>query len=203
MWSVFRARLSVEEENLQRTPASQQADGPALPSNRLPMEGLLLPAALLLEQIFEGLAGVARARGRRCDGACSLRVRSGRGVFLDCHAKLVELAIVPGILRRDALANGLRALELRAGIEEAALLAAMQFELALGTLAVGVETGGQDGAAIGAARSSDGSDHAGSARAELIGAARTTGRRLLFVRALALLTFLRIAVTAMTILAIH
>ena len=203
MWSVFRARLSVEEENLQRTPASQQADGPALPSNRLPMEGLLLPAALLLEQIFEGLAGVARARGRRCDGACSLRVRSGRGVFLDGHAELVERAVVAGVLGRDALANGLRALELRAGIEEAALLAAMQFELALGTLAVGVETRGQDGAAIGAARSSDGSDHAGSARAELIGAARTTGRRLLFVRALALLTFLRIAVTAMTILAIH
>ena len=160
-------------------------------------------AALLFEEIFEGLAGVVRARGRRRSGACGLRVRSGRSVFLDGHAKLVELAVVPGILGRDALANGLRALELRAGIEEAALLAAMQFELALGTLAVGVETGGQDGAAIRTARARDGSDHAGSARAELVGAARTTRRRLLFVRAFALLTFLRIAVTAMTILAIH
>ena len=38
MWSVFRVRVSVEEENLRRTPASQQADGSALPSNRLQME---------------------------------------------------------------------------------------------------------------------------------------------------------------------
>jgi hypothetical protein len=37
----------------------------------------------------------------------------------------------------------------------------------------------------------------------LIGAARAASGRLLFVRALALLTFLRIPVTTMTILAIH
>src|SRR5207302_347080 len=101
-----------------------------------------------------------KARGRRCSGACGLRVRSGRGVFLNGHAKFVERAVVAGVLGRDALANRLGALELRASIEEAALLAAMQFELALGTFAVGIETGSKHGAAIRTARACDGSDHA-------------------------------------------
>ena len=66
----------------------------------------------------------------------------------------------------------LGAFELRAGIEKAALLAAMQFGLTLGTGSPGIESGSEDGAAIGTARARDGADHAGSARAELIGAAR-------------------------------
>jgi hypothetical protein len=165
----------------------------------------LKPVRLLLEQVFEGLAGVAgaRRRGRRRAGTCGLCIGSGRGVFLDGHAEFVERAIVLGVFGRDALFNRLRAFELRARIEKAALLAAMQFELALGALPVGIEAGSQDGAAIGTARASDGSDHARGARTELIGTTRTARRRLLFVRTLALLTFLRIAVTAMTILAIH
>jgi hypothetical protein len=79
----------------------------------------------------------------------------------------------------------------------------MQLELALGALAVGIETGSEDGTTIGAAGARDRADHARRAGAELIGAARTAGWRLLFVRTLALLTFLGIAVTAMTILSIH
>ena len=80
-----------------------------------------------------------------------LSVRSRRGVFFNGHAEFVKLAIVLRVLGSDALGNGLGALELRAGIEEAALLAAVQFKLALGTFAVGVEAGSQDRAAIGAA----------------------------------------------------
>src|SRR5256884_5984705 len=57
-----------------------------------------------------------------------------------CALPILERAVVAGVLGRDALANRLGALELRASIEEAALLAAMQFELALGTFAVGIET---------------------------------------------------------------
>jgi len=159
--------------------------------------------ALFLEEVFEGLAGVARARRRRSDGAGGLRVGSGRGVFLDGHAKFVEGAGVLGVFGGDARANWLRALELCAGIEKAALLAAVEFELALGTLAVRIETRGEDSAAIGTAGAGDGPDHARGARAELVGAARAARRRLLFVRALALLTFFGIAVAAMTILTIH
>src|SRR5262249_36769009 len=114
-----------------------------------------------------------------------------------------EFAVVARVLGRNAFLDRLRTLELRAGIEEAALFATMQFELALGTLAIGIKTGGEDSATVGTASPRDGSNHARGARAELIGAARAAGWRLLFVRALALLTFLRIAITAMTILAIH
>jgi len=111
--------------------------------------------------------------------------------------------MVLGVLGGDALFNRLRAFELRASIEETALLAAVQLELALGTFAVGIKTRGEDGATIGAARAGDGSHHARCAGAELVGAARAARWRFFFVRALALLTFLRVAVTAMTILTIH
>src|SRR5690242_9919521 len=159
---------------------------------------------LLFEEVFEGLACVVGTWWRRRGGTTgSLRVRSRRGVLLDGHPKFVELAMVLGVFGRDALFNRLRALELRAGVEEAALLAAMQFKLTFGTLAIGIETRGQDSAAVGTAGAGDGSHHARGAGAELIGAARAAGWRLFFVRALALLTFLRIAITAMTILTIH
>jgi len=158
---------------------------------------------LLFEEILEGLAGVIGTWRRKSSGTRGLRVRSGRGVFFDGHAEFVELAIVLGVLGGNAFFNRLGTLELRAGVEEAALLATMQLELTFGTLAIGIETRGEDGAAVGTAGARNGSHHARGARAELIGAARATRGRLLFVRALALLTFLRIAVTAMTILAIH
>ena len=84
----------------------------------------------------------------------------------------VEGAIIFGVLRGDALGNGLRAFKLDAGIEEAALFAGMKFELAFGAFAIGVEAGGQDRAAICAAATGDGADHSGGAWAELVGAAR-------------------------------
>ena len=144
---------------------------------------------LLFKKVFEGLAGVAGTRRWRGGGtAGGLRVSSGCGVLLDSHAKFVELAMVLCVFGRDALFNRLSALELRAGVKKATLLATMQFELALGTLSVGIKTGGKDCATIGTARAGNGSHHARGARAELVGAARTARWRLLFVRALALLT---------------
>ena len=106
---------------------------------------------LLFEEIFERLAGIVGARrGWRGGGRYlrGLRVRRGCRVFLDGHAEFVEFAVVLGVFGGDAFGDGLRTLELSAGIEEAALLAAVKFELALGTLAVRVEAGGQDCAAI-------------------------------------------------------
>jgi len=89
------------------------------------------------------LAGIVGARrGSRDSDLGGLRVRSGRGVFFDGHAKFVELTVVFGVLGRDALWDGLSAFELGARIEEAALLTTVQLKLALGTLAAGVEAGG-------------------------------------------------------------
>src|SRR5579859_128174 len=123
---------------------------------------------LLFEKIFEGLAGVERARGSsfgdRCL-LCWLRVGCGRCVLFHGGAKFVEGAGVLGVFGGDAFRDGLRTLKLSAGIEEAALFAAVEFELTLGTLAVGIETGSEDGAAVGAARAGDGADHARGARA--------------------------------------
>jgi len=89
-----------------------------------------------------------------------LGVGCGRGVFFYGGAKFVEGAGVLAVFGRNALGDGLRTLELRAGIEEAALLAAVEFETAFGALAVGIEAGGEDGAAVGAARAGNGADHA-------------------------------------------
>ena len=162
----------------------------------------MLPG-LLLEEVFEGLARVVGTRRRHGCRSGGLSVGGRRGVFFNRHAKFVEGAIGARVLGGDALGNGLGAFELRAGVEEAALLAAMQLKLALRAFAVGVEARGEDRAAVGAAGARNGANHARRARTELIGATRTTGWRLLFMRALALLTFFGIAVTAMTILAIH
>ena len=86
--------------------------------------------------------------------------------------------------------------------EEAALLAAVQLELALGAFSVGIEAGGKDRAAIGAARAGYGADHARSARAELIGAG-TSLRGLAVMRPFFFFIFLGIAVPAVTVLSIH
>ena len=151
---------------------------------------------------------------RRGCGQASTRRRSllsvgrGRGVFFYRGAELIELAVVAGVFGSDALGNGLRAFELGGGIEEAALLTTMKLEAALGTFAVGIEAGVQDGAAVGAARAGDGADHARGARAELIGVARATGGRLaIVVMPVVILVFLfvalGIAVSAMAVFAIH
>ena len=159
------------------------------------------------EQVFEGLAGVGGARwgwGRRCGGG-RLGVRRGGGVFFNGHAEFVEGAIVFCVLGGDALGNGLRAFELDAGIEEAALLAGVKFELAFGAGAIGVEAGGQDRAAICAAAASDSADHSWGARTELIGAARAARRRLaaIMMNFRFFFVFFRVAITAVAVLAIH
>ena len=135
---------------------------------------LLQKRNLLLEEVLEGLAGVVGASWRRRSGnvgGAGLHVRGGRRVFLHGHAEFVELAIILDVFGRDAFGDGLSTLELRTAVKEAALLAAVQFEVALGALAVGVEAGSEDGSAIGAASAGDGADHARGARAELIHAA--------------------------------
>jgi hypothetical protein len=160
--------------------------------------------ALLLKQVFESLASVERAAG--CwfrDGDLRGLLIGGRsGVLFDGRAELIELAIVLAVFGSDALWNRLRALKLRAGIEEAALLAAVEFGVALGAGAAGVKAGYQNRATIGAAGTGDGADHSGSARTEMIVlSARTSLRWLAFWAGL--LFFIGIAIPAMTVLAIH
>jgi len=168
---------------------------------RRELEGLLL-----FEEVFEGLAGVERARrsGLGSSGLCGLRVARRGGVFFNRHAKFVESASVLRVFRRDTFWDGLRAFKLRAGVEEAALLAAVKLEIALGTLAVGIESGGENGAAVGAARAGDRPDHARSARAEVIVlAARSALRGLSFLAMFLFVLLFVIAVAAMTILTVH
>ena len=142
-------------------------------------------------------------RRRRCRGG--LRVRRRRGIFFNGHAEFVEGAIILCVFGSDALGNGLRAFELDAGIEEAALFAGVKFELAFGACTIGVEAGGQDGAAICAAAAGDGADHSGSAWAELVGAARAAGGRLaaIVMNFRFFVVFFRVAITAVAVLSIH
>src|ERR1700730_16278276 len=132
------------------------------------------------EEVFEGLAGVGgtRWRWRRGCGCRRLGVRSGGSIFFNGHAEFVEGAIIFCVLGSDALGDGLRAFELDAGIEEAALFAGVKFELAFGACAIGVEAGGQDRAAICAAAAGDRADHSGRAGTELVRTTRAAGRRL-------------------------
>ncbi len=141
-----------------------------------------------------------RRRGTR---GVRLSVGSRRGIFFDGHAKFVEGTRILRVLGGDALRDRLGTLELRAGIEEAALFAAMQFSLALGTRAVGIESGSKDRAAIGTPRASNRAHHARRARAELISAAWPARGRLAVVGFVLLILLLRVAITAVTILAIH
>ena len=139
-----------------------------------------------------------------------LCVRRGRGVFFNRGAEFVEFAVVAGVLGSDALGDGLRTLELRGGVEEAALFATVKLKAALGTFAVGIEARVEDGAAVGTARAGDGADHARGAWAELIGIARSPGWRTAVVMmavTVAILVFLfvtlGIAVSAVAVFAIH
>ena len=160
--------------------------------------------ALLLKQIFEGLASVERAAG--CwlrDGDLRRLLIGGRsGVLFDGRAELIELAVVLAVFGSDALWNRLRAFKLRTGIEEATLLAAVEFGVALGAGAAGVKAGYEHRATIGATGASDGTDHAGRARTEMIVLSAGTSLRWLTFWA-GLLFFFGIAIPAMTVLAIH
>jgi hypothetical protein len=167
---------------------------------------------LFLEEVFEGLAGVVVARRSRrqtsAGGGRFLRVGRWRGVFFNGGAEFVEFAVVADVLGSDAFGDGLRALELRGRVEEAALLAAVEFETALGTLSVGVEAGIEDGTAVGAASAGDSADHARGARAELIRIAWPAGWRPAIVMLTAvgfvfLFVALGIAIAAMAVFAIH
>ena len=106
---------------------------------------IALGAELFLEEVFESLASIVGARrGWRGGGRYlrGLRIGSRSRVLFDGHSEFVELAVVLGVFGSDAFRDRLGALKLGAGIEEAALLATVQFELALGALAVRVETSG-------------------------------------------------------------
>jgi len=161
---------------------------------------------LLLKEIFEGLAGVERAGRREFRSGSGLRrllVRSGGGVLFDGHAKFVKLAAVFAVFGRDPLGHRLHAFKLGAGIEIAALFAAVQFGIALGAGAAGIEARSENRAAVGAARARDRADHARSARAQMIILpARTAGGRPLLGTGFSVF-FFGIAVTAMAVLTIH
>jgi len=157
---------------------------------------------LLLEKVLEGLTGVVGTRRGSGGGHLGrLGVRGGGGIFFDGHAEFVEFAVVPGVFGSDTFGDGLRALELGAGIEEATLLAAVKLKLALGTLAVGVEACCQNCAAVRTSAACDSADHARGARAKLI-RARTALRRLALVL-FSFFAFFRVAIAAMAVLTIH
>jgi hypothetical protein len=160
---------------------------------------------LLLEKIVESLACTALAWRRSWRGAGSRRlcVGSRRRIFFYRGAKFVKFAVVFPIFRRDAFRNRLRAFKLRAGIEIAALFAAVQFQLALGARSVRIEARRQHRPAIRAPRARHGSHHARRARPELIGSARPARRWLAVVRFIFLFAFFRVAVPAVTVLSIH
>ena len=163
-------------------------------------------AGLLLEEILEGLASVGRtARNgfrKRCGDLRGLLIGSRRGVLFDGGAEFVKLAIVFAVLGSDALRDGLRTFKLRAGIEKAALFAAMKFGVALGAGARGIEAGSENRSAIGAAGAGDSADHAGSAGPEMIVLAAGTALRR-FTFGAGFLFFVAIAIAAMAVLTIH
>jgi len=130
-------------------------------------------------------------------------VGRGSGVLLDGHAKFIKLAGVLAVFGSDSFGDRLHTFELRAGVEIAALFAAVQFGLALGTGSVGIEAGSENGTAGRTTRAGDGADHSWSARTEVIVLpARTAGGRAL-LRAGFSFFFFVLAVTAMAVLAIH
>jgi hypothetical protein len=87
------------------------------------------------------------------------------------------------------------------------LLAAVQLELAFGAFSVGIEAGGEDGAAVGAAGAGYGADHARGAGTELIGAGAALRGPAIVIVTIAvrffLVVFFRVAIAAVTILSIH
>src|SRR5271154_2259002 len=163
---------------------------------------------LLLEQILERLPRIVRPdmRGRRCRCRRGLRVRSRRRIFFNRHAEFIELAIVLGVLRRNALRNWLCAFRLRPGIEKPALLAAMQFRLALRTLPVGIEPRREHRAAIRATPARDRADHPRRARPELVRSPRPPLRRGSGVPPVSfffLVVLFRVSIPAVAVLTVH
>ena len=130
-----------------------------------------------------------------------LGVACGSRIFFYGGAEAVEGAVVFYVFGSDAFGNGLCALKAGAGIEEAALLAAVELELAFGTGALGVESGSKDRTAVRAAGASDGADHARGARAELIRSAGSAGGW--FLGPFFFVFAFRVAIAAVIVLTIH
>ena len=143
--------------------------------------------SLLLKKIFKGLASIGWTAGswlRKGGGdLCGLLIGRWRGIFFDGGAKFIELTVVLAVLGSNALGNRLGAFKLRAGIEEAALLAAMELGVALWTGAGGVESRDENRTAIGAACAGYGADHSGGAGPEMIVLASRSALRRFALRA--------------------
>lgn len=103
---------------------------------------------LLLKEILERLAGVARARNvLGGNSGTGLRGRRRR-IFFDGRAKFVKSAVVLLILAWNALGNRLHAFKARGCIEVRALFARVKLEPAFRALAFWIEALLQNSAAI-------------------------------------------------------
>lgn len=132
------------------------------------MGGTASSEGLLLEEVLESFAGIVWPAGgnRRRSGIA--RIVDWRSIFLDRHAKFKKCAVVFSIFPRNPLRNGLRAFELCSRVKMYALFAGVQFQLALGALAILIEARSQDRSAIRTARPHHGSHHARRARTHLV-----------------------------------
>jgi hypothetical protein len=121
----------------------------------LPRRNLKLHAVSLLKQIVEGLPCVGRPQRLGC-----------RGLFFDHHADGVEAAVVALVLARNPFGNGLGTFKTARGVEISTLLAGMEFEAALGTLAHWFAERFQKRSALRATRNGSRTRHLNCARAE-------------------------------------
>jgi hypothetical protein len=122
---------------------------------------------LLLKQILKRLSRVRGPSGgnRR---RCGIRVRHRRSILLNRHPKFIKWAIVSRVFLSNPLGNRLHAFKPRAGIEKAALFAAVKFKLATRALPIQVRPGSQYRAAIRASCARYASHHARRSRPHLI-----------------------------------
>jgi hypothetical protein len=162
---------------------------------------------LLLEEIFKRLPGIeGTAGGGRFDrNLRGLHVRSRCGILLYRSPEFVERALIPGVFGRNPGRNRLRALELRSGIKETALLATMQFKTAFRTFSKGIEPRHKNRSAIGTSCSSYCPHHSRRARTKVIRRASWSALWRLALPVLLVPSFLLfgIPIAAVTVLAIH
>src|SRR5262249_29014312 len=115
----------------------------------------------------------------------------------------VEGAVVLGVLGSNTRRNRLRAFKLRPRVEKAALLAAMQLEIALGAFAIRIESGDEHSATIGAAGASYGAHHTRRAWAQMVGGTARTALGRLALWSFFLFPFFRVTIATVAVLAIH
>jgi|SRR5580700_5528267 len=140
---------------------------------------------LLLEKIFEGLAGVIGAQGGW--GGC---------FFFPGHADFVKGAAITGIFLGHTLGHRLHALEALAGIEIHALLAGVEFESALGAEA-GRRNGLEHGSALRAPRYGTGAWHVHRFRTHAVIVFRSRRSRFLLGRSSRFLPWLILAIAVL------